>query len=292
MTTTAATMTAAPAHTATARSSAHHTTRVQGRQTFPHAVHAEWLKVWTLRSTWLTSAITVAITVLLGAGIAIAYIRLGDTEATARYAITAGLSFGQIAVAVLGTLVITGEYASGQIRSSLAAVPRRGQLLAAKAIVVAAVSFLLGVVSILLSWAISAPFLNGHAGSLLDAEYLGFFWGAGLSYAGIALMSMGLGFLMRSTAGSISVAMTLLFVLAIPLQILGEKWNWALKILGLLPASVQSAVVDPFSLVTTWGSTEPNAINFLEHWQAVAVFAAWAIVPVLAAWAVFSRRDA
>ena len=48
-------------------------------------------------------------------------------------AITAGLSFGQIAVAVLGTLVITGEYASGQIRSSLAAVPRRGQLLAAKA---------------------------------------------------------------------------------------------------------------------------------------------------------------
>ena len=86
--------------------------------------------------------------------------------------------------------------------------------------------------------------------------------------------------------------MTLLFVLAIPLQILGEKWNWALKILGLLPASVQSAVVDPFSLVTTWGSTEPNAINFLEHWQAVAVFAAWAIVPVLAAWAVFSRRDA
>lgn len=44
--------------------------------------------------------------------------------------------------------------------------------------------------------------------------------------------------------------------------------------------------------MTTWGSTEPNAINFLEHWQAVAVFAAWAIVPVLAAWAVFSRRDA
>ena len=65
-----------------------------------------------------------------------------------------GAPFGQIVVAVLGALVITGEYSSGQIRSSLAAVPRRSRLFWAKAMVMTVWSFALGAVSILLTWAL------------------------------------------------------------------------------------------------------------------------------------------
>ena len=208
--------------------------------------------------------------------------KIAEYADTARYSLIAGTTLGQIVVAVLAALVITGEYSSGQIRSSLAAVPHRGRLLWAKALVVSFVAFLLGSLSNLLSWAISAPFLGEHAGSLTDAHYLGFFWGSGLAYAGIALMTLGLGFLLRSTAGSLTVVTVLLFVIEIPLSLMAMKWEWAAKIIGLLPGKVAVAVTDPFQLTQTWGSqADGGATSFLEHSHAVLVFAAWALIPML-----------
>ena len=203
--------------------------------------------------------------------------------------ITSGLTFGQIVVAVLGALIITGEYSSGQIRSSLAAVPRRGRLLLSKAVVLSVSSFLLGSVSIFLSWAISKPFLGEHAGSLTDSHYFGHIWGSGLVFVGIALMTLGLGFLLRSTAGAITVVVSLLFVITIPLQLAASKWEWINKVIGCLPSTVSSAVSDPFQNATQWGG---DGVQFLSHGQAIAVFVAWALVPLIAAWVVFSRRDA
>ncbi|EJN84213.1 ABC-2 family transporter protein [Actinomyces naeslundii str. Howell 279] len=189
---------------------------IQGRQTILRSVRAEWIKLWTLRSTWITSFIAIALTVLFGAGLAAAFGQSEQYQDTAKESITAGLNFGQIVVAVLGALIITGEYSSGQIRSSLAAVPKRGRLLLSKAVVLAVVSFILGSVSVFLSWAISKPFLGEHAGSLTDAHYAGYIWGSGLAYAVIALMTLGIGFLLRSTAGAITVIVSLLFVVASP----------------------------------------------------------------------------
>lgn len=217
--------------------------------------------------------------------------KIAEYADTARYSLIAGTTLGQIVVAVLAALVITGEYSSGQIRSSLAAVPHRGRLLWAKALVISFVAFLLGSLSTLLSWAISAPFLGEHAGSLTDAHYLGFFWGSGLAYAGIALMTLGLGFLLRSTAGSLTVVTVLLFVIEIPLGLMAMKWEWATKIIGLLPGRVAGAVTDPFQLTQTWGSQAGGATSFLEHSHAILVFAAWALIPMLIGWPVFSRRD-
>lgn len=269
-----------------------HAPRTAGKQTFWRAVQAEWIKVWSLRSTWITSAITIAITVLIGAGIAIAYAQTENLSTTAKDMVASGSSFGQIVVAVLGALIVTGEYSSGQIRSSLAAVPRRGRLFAAKALVTSLVAFLLGMVSVLTSWAVSAPFMKGHAGSLTDMEYLGYVWGTGLSFVGIALMALGLGYILRSTAGSITVVTVLMFVINIPMQLMSMKWDWAGNALGLLPSTSSGAVADPFSLIHTWGSTTPGAANFLEHWQAALVFSAWAIIPLAVGLLVFSRRDA
>ena len=263
--------------------------RIQGRQTLLRSVRAEWIKFWSLRSTWITSFITIALTVLFGAGLTAVLGRTEEYQDVAKDFITSGLTFGQVVVAVLGALIITGEYSSGQIRSSLAAVPKRGQLLVSKAVVLAIVSFLLGSVSVFLSWAISKPFIGEHAGSLTDSHYIGYIWGSGLAYAVIALMTLGIGFLLRSTAGAITVIVSLLFVVAAPLQLAASKWEWINKVIGCLPSTVSSAVSDPFQNATQWGG---DGVQFLSHGQAIAVFVAWALVPLIAAWVVFSRRDA
>jgi len=252
-------------------------------------VRAEWIKLWSLRSTWITSFIAIALTVLFGAGIAIASGQRPEGQESAKDLITTGLAFGQIVVSVLGALVITGEYASGQIRSSLAAVPRRGHLLLAKAVVLAIVSFLLGSLSVFLSWAISKPFLGEHAGSLTDAHYAGYIWGSGLVFAGIALMTLGIGFLLRSTAGAITVVVSLLFVILLPLQLAAGQWNWVNKIIAYLPISVSSAMSNPLPEAA---QSSAEGAQFLTHGQSIAVFAAWALIPLIAAWFVFSRRDA
>ena len=262
---------------------------ITGRQTLLRSIAAEWVKFWTLRSTWITSFIAIALTVLFGAGLAAALGQSEEYQDRAMNLITSGLTFGQIVVAVLGALIITGEYSSGQIRSSLAAVPRRGRLLLSKAVVLSVSSFLLGSVSVFLSWAISKPFLGEHAGSLTDSHYFGHIWGSGLVFVGIALMTLGIGFLLRSTAGAITVVVSLLFVITIPLQLAASKWEWINKVIGCLPSTVSEAVSDPFQRTTEWGA---QGVQFLSHGQAVAVFAAWALVPLIIAWFVFSRRDA
>lgn len=263
--------------------------RVTGRQTFARSVYAEWVKIRSLRSTWITSGLALFLTVFFGAALAIAY-AAEEAYTEAADNITAGIVFGQIVISVQAALIVTGEYASGQIRSSLAAVPHRGRLLAAKAVVVSALAFLLGLVSILVAWGVSAPFLGEHAGSLTDPEYLGYFWGTGLAFTGIALMSLGLGFLLRSTAGTITVAVVLLFILDLPLGLAAMRWDVAAEIDGLLPGNSARAVLDPFARTAEWGAS--GTPFFLEQWQSATVFAAWAIVPVIIGWIVLSRRDA
>ena len=285
----------APARPAAAPSSGDSTShrransRIHGRQTVARAIASEWIKICSLRSTWVTSFIAIALTVLFGAGISAAVGKSEQYQDMAKDSITAGLSFGQIVIAVLGALIITGEYSSGQIRSSLAASPRRGRLLVSKAVVLTIVAFILGSVSVFLSWAISKPFLGEHAGSLTDSHYAGHIWGSGLVFVGIALMALGIGFLLRSTAGTITVIVSILFIISTPLQVAAGKWEWINKIIGCLPSTVSEAVSDPFQRTTEWGG---QGAQFLSHGQAVAVFAAWAIIPLIAAWFVFSRRDA
>ena len=281
----------APSRTAAATAPRPAGPRIQGRQTFLRSVHSEWIKLWTLWSTWTSSIMTIALSVLFGAGVVISYGQVEHLQDSAKNYITYGLSFGQIVVAVLGALVITGEYSSGQIRSSLTAVPNRGRLLLSKAVVLSVVAFILGSLSTFLSWAVSKPFIGEYAGSLADAHYLGHIWGSGLTLAGIALMALGFGFLLRSTAGSVTLSVVLLFVITIPLTLMSLKLKWAGKILGCLPSTVSEAVNDPFHQAREWGSTTDPTF-FLTHGQAVAVFAAWSLIPLIVAWFVFSRRDA
>ena len=68
------------------------------------------------------------------------------------------------------------------------------------------------------------------------------------------------------------------------------RWQWAVKVVGLMPDTVSTAVSDPFSLAHHWGRAGTE--TFLQHWQAIAVFAAWALIPLVIAGVIFTRRDA
>ena len=121
---------------------------------------------------------------------------------------------------------------------------------------------------------------------------MGFIWGTGLAFAGIALLSLGMGYLVRSTAGAITVVVVLLFIISIPLSLMAMKWHWAANVSSVMPSSVVQSVTDPFTVSgqTTWADTNPSL--FLTHTQAVLIFGAWVLVPLIAGWFVFSKRDA
>ena len=257
--------------------------RVQAKQTFFSVFRSEWSKLASLRSTWITAAIASLITIGISVLIMAQYSGMkGYADKAANY-LTVGSSFGQIAVAVLGALLITGEYSSGQIRSSLAAVPRRGRLFAAKAAAVTIFSALLGLVTVTLTYLFSLPILGDKAGSLSNPEYLGFFWGTALAFAIIGLMAMSFGYILRSTAGSISLVVVLLFVIQIPLGMASAKWSWASYAMEILPSTSGAAAADPYNLIVT---------TKLDYDVVIAAGYAWAIIPMIIAYFVFSKRDA
>lgn len=184
------------------------------------AVHSEWIKVRTVRSTWITLVLTIIISVGLGAAIAAAVgSSVKDGSFTGTYDPTnigfSGFLFGQLALAVLGALVITSEYSTGMIRTSLAAVPRRGRLLAAKAVVFTGVGVVVGEITGFAAFFVSQAVLgiNARHATLGQPHVTRAVIGAGLDLVLIGLLSLGVGALLRNTAASITVMVAVLFVL-------------------------------------------------------------------------------
>jgi hypothetical protein len=117
------------------------TTATSGRYRFPQVARMEWIKLRSLRSTWWVLAATVA----GAAAIAVAVgVNTEDAAADLTNNALAGISLGLLLVGVLGVLVMTGEYGSGTIRATLAAIPNRPLVLAAKAAVFGAVALAAG----------------------------------------------------------------------------------------------------------------------------------------------------
>jgi ABC-2 type transport system permease protein len=163
----------APAALAHPRRAAEHSV------TFRRVLHSEWIKFWTLRSTiWtLASAVVVMAAVSF---LAVFFTARDAFSAKTRpedaaplvamlhdpSIVLVGTDLAQLAVAVLGVLVITGEYSTGMIRSTLTAVPRRLSALWAKALVLTVVAAATAAVATALSWAVSMPTLQAHDAAL------------------------------------------------------------------------------------------------------------------------------
>jgi ABC-2 type transport system permease protein len=255
------------------------------RPGFSDTLRAEWIKFWTVRSTrW-----SVALLFLLGAGMTILVcwaaapsIANGEAGEAAGSFVTWGLLFSQLTALALGALMITSEYGTGMIRATLAAVPRRGQVLAAKAIVLTGTLFVLGLVTAVVGYLGGNWFLDreGIGLALSDEGVTRALVGSALYLAGLGLFALGLGLLIRHTGAVLTIGMALVLVIGNLAFALPGTWGeWVAK---LMPGNAGGAVamVTPFN---------PEALG---PWTGFAVFAAEVALLLTAGWFALVRRDA
>jgi ABC-2 type transport system permease protein len=246
---------------------------------FPQAARMEWVKLRSLRSTWWVLALTVA-----GAlGIAVAVgVNTEDAAADLTNNALAGISLGLLLVGVLGVLAMTGEHSSGMIRATLAAVPNRPLVLAAKAAVFGALALAAGEAAAFVAFfaggaalpaGVPAPTL-GQPG-VLRAVVLG-----GAGYCLIGLIGVGLGAVIRHTPAAIAVLVGGVYVLA---QLVAGFATW---IMAWLPIAI---VANSLSVVRPVGDGQ---IRFLSPWAGLGVLCLYAAAALGAGAFLLARRDA
>jgi ABC-2 type transport system permease protein len=189
---------------------------------------------------------------------------------------------GMVTIAVLGALLITGEYSTGMIRSTLAAVPSRLPVLAAKSITLMTLTTAVSVIAIGLSYVVTAPLLSRHdlVPALSDPATWWTFGGTVFFLIVAGLFSLGAGTLLRSSAGTITVALLVLLVLPGVLSFISIDWIQTAS--GYLPLPASE------SFLGGAGSAPAQ----LSAGTGIGVVAAYAVVPLIAGAAVLQRRDA
>ncbi|MEU9284268.1 ABC transporter permease [Streptomyces sp. NPDC048275] len=168
-------------------------------------LRSEWHKLWTVRSTWYTLALTSVLTITLGIVTGTTYDSGGDGKMDTVVLVLLGMQFTQILIGVLGILVTAGEHSTGMIRSSMTAVPRRLPVLWSKAAVLGAVAFTVVLATNFLTFPLAQTFLSGtdQAASLSDPGIARALVGNAAGLTLLAVMALGLGALIRSVPGSI-----------------------------------------------------------------------------------------
>src|ERR1700730_9936293 len=200
---------------------------------FPNLLRSEGTKLRSVRSTYWTAVVAVLATVALGAAICIRWRHdltvhpedLSGFDAT----LTSlnGIYLAQVAVGALGVLVISSEYGTGMIRATLGAVPQRRAMLAAKAVVFAASTFIAGEILSFTAFGLGQAILGpSHGGaSLGDPGVLRAVVGGGLYLTAVGMLGFGLGALIRHTAGALSAFFGILFALTAIVDLLPTSWR-------------------------------------------------------------------
>jgi ABC-2 type transport system permease protein len=256
---------------------------------FARLLRSEWTKLRSVRSTaWSLAALVVAGVGLntLIVGIAIANWSTTNEATKHMYAtdptgfLAAALGFAQIPVCVLGVLVITSEYATGMISSSVLAVPRRTPMLAAKAVVFTAVALVAGEIMAFVSFLIAQAIIGHHLPeSFGDASTLRAVFGVGLYLALLGLMSLAIGAIVRHTAAAITVAIGVLVVLT----------GLASLLPGTVGRHIDAYLPTQAGMVITHAHQE--ATDLLSPWQGFGVFCLWTALALGAAVILLRRRD-
>jgi ABC-2 type transport system permease protein len=227
--------------------------RAEGRYGFRTVAQMEWLKLRSVRSTWWTLLVFAA--GMIGLAVLVMIHQHWTTMSAADRASFdptndsyAGLAIGQLALGVLGVLAVTSEFSSGMIRATFAAAPRRPLVLAAKAAIVAAVALVAGELLAFVAFGVGEAVLKSPAphATLGQAGVLRAVLMAGAYPALIALIGLGLGALIRHTAGAISAVVGVLFVLPLILVPLGTSiQNSALQFMPMMIAENSLTAVKP-----------------------------------------------
>lgn len=248
---------------------------------FPDIFRSEFCKLRSVRSTSWALIAAVAFNVGLAALLAIVLPEHLTRNFDATRVSLGGLHLSQIAIGVLGVLAITSEYDTGMIRVSLSAVPRRRVLLATKAIVFAATSLAVGSVASFAAYFVFQVLLDDDSlrSSLGDPSVLRAVIGGGLYLTVLGLFGLGLGAILRSSAGAIAALFGLLFVPRLLLELLPRSWQ---EMIG--PYAPMEAGGQIYSLRHDAGA--------LGAWSGFGVFCLYAAVALGAGFILISRRDA
>jgi hypothetical protein len=190
-------------------------------------------------------------------------------------------SYGQIAVVILGVMVIASEFSTGTIRSSLLATPRRWPMLAAKAAVFAGVVFVVAELVAIPAVLIGKSILSDHVRvSLTDPAVLRATLGFGLYLAVMGLFALGVGAIVRHVGGSITAALGLVIVVPVAISLVPGKTGEYLS--AYLPGgSCGQAVM----------SSGRDASALVSPWAGFAASLGWTVLILLLAAMMLRRRD-
>jgi ABC-type transport system involved in multi-copper enzyme maturation permease subunit len=256
--------------------------------TAPRVLRSEWIKLSSLRSIRITLLVSVVMMTGIGVIHAAAAVSNWSQESAARKAsfdpvgtVLTGYQFAQLAVGVLGVLVISSEYSSGMIRATLAAVPKRLPVLWGKAAVFTVVTLIIMTVASLAAFYAGMATLSGkHLNVAVSAPgVLRAVVGAGVYLAVVGLIGVALGALLRSTAGAIASLVGVVLLL---------------PVLGDLLGSWVKAHIYPYLPSIAGGDLMAvrHASGTLQPWTGFAVMCAWAAAALAVAAYGLMRRDA
>jgi ABC-2 type transport system permease protein len=255
---------------------------------FVNVLRSEWTKTRTVPSTVWALLIAIVLGIGLGALISALAAHQYAKDGPASRALWdptsisgGGLEIAQLAIGVLGVLLITSEYSTHAIGISLVAVPRRARLLAAKATVIALLTFIVAEFVTFVAFFVGQAVISGKAptANLGQPDVLRALIGSGLYGALIGLLGLALGTILRHAAGAIAVLVALLYVLP--------------GIVAALPASIEHTVEEFWP---TQAGQEVTVVvrgaHTLSAWTGFGLFLIFVGVVLLFAFVIMARRDA
>ncbi len=255
-------------------------------------LRSEWTKLASLRGSWIKLAIAFVLSVGLTALLALIVGATWDDASAADRAShdPAGIAlfgslFSAIVFAVLGATAVTAEYGSGMMRVTLTATPRRGRVLAAKALVVAGVTLVAGLITATATFLAAQAVLASYGvptASLGDGDALRTVLGdGGLTFV-LPVIAVALSFATRSTAGAVTAVLGVIFLPWILGGVLPQWWRE--NVLDYMPGAASEAITSGHLESATEGLLAPGA--------AALVLAGWLALFLGAAWVALERRDA
>jgi len=207
----------------------------------------------------------------------------------------AGLFAGLIAIVVVAVMFFTAEYRRGLIRTTLAADPRRGRVLAAKAVVAAAVAFAAGLVAAILAISIGLPRQRNQGSYVLPVSTLTevrVIVGAAAMVALVAVLAVAIGAMLRRSAAAVTVAIVVIvlpFLLAVTV-LPASAGAWLLRLTPAAGFAIEQSIPSYRQATTVFSPAQGNYP--LPPWAGFAVLCAWVIVALAGAYALLRRRDA
>jgi ABC-2 type transport system permease protein len=245
------------------------------RAGLPQALAAEWTKIRTVPSTLWTLATIAAATV--GVAVLVAGTASLEHDDTVLAGSLGNAAPGQITAGILGALVVSGEYASGTIRATFAACPRRLTVLAAKALVVGALVFLVAFTSALCAYQAANVMLSGQ--DYQPGKPMPALLGVAVSYAAVAVLGVALGTALRHSAAAVTAVTAVLLLPTLLGPLLGSWQRW---IAGASPVAALQKL--------TQTSATPETMNGLGAWPTLWLVCASSIVALTAsAWLLHTR---